>query len=47
MEPHAIKRIWALRKFLADMTAQEAMEFLQERVRHTQNNEEFLISMNS
>ncbi|MFL2582375.1 MAG: transcription termination factor Rho [Flavobacteriales bacterium] len=47
MEPHAIKRIWALRKFLADMTAQEAMDFLQERVRHTQNNEEFLISMNS
>ena len=47
MEPHAIKRIWALRKFLADMTAQEAMEFLQERVRHTQSNEEFLISMNS
>ncbi|MBK20696.1 MAG: transcription termination factor Rho [Flavobacteriales bacterium] len=47
MDPHAIKRIWALRKFLADMTAQEAMEFLQERVRHTQNNDEFLISMNS
>ena len=44
---HAIKRIWALRKFLADMTPQEAMEFLQERVRHTQNNDEFLISMNS
>lgn len=47
LEPHAIKRIWALRKFLADMTPQEAMEFLQERVRHTQNNDEFLISMNS
>ncbi|MBO73547.1 MAG: transcription termination factor Rho [Flavobacteriales bacterium] len=47
MDSHAIKRIWALRKFLADMTAQEAMEFLQERVRHTQNNDEFLISMNS
>ena len=44
---NAIKRIWALRKFLADMTPQEAMEFLQERVRHTQNNDEFLISMNS
>ena len=45
--PHAIKRIWGLRKFLADMTPQEAMEFLQERVRHTKNNDEFLISMNS
>ena len=44
---HAVKRIWALRKYLADMTPQESMEFLQERVRHTQNNDEFLISMNS
>jgi transcription termination factor Rho len=47
LPPHAIKRIWALRKFLADMTPQESMEFLQERVRHTKNNDEFLISMNS
>ncbi len=44
--PHAIKRIWGLRKFLADMTPQESMEFLQERMRHTKNNDEFLISMN-
>ena len=43
---HSIKRIWALRKFLADMNPQEAMEFLQERVRHTQDNDEFLMSMN-
>jgi len=25
----------------------EAMEFLMERIRHTQNNEEFLLSMNA
>jgi len=43
---HSIKRIWALRKFLADMNPQEAMEFLQERVRHTEDNDEFLMSMN-
>lgn len=43
---HSLKRIWALRKFLADMNSQEAMQFLQERIRHTQNNDEFLISMN-
>ena len=44
---HSLKRIWALRKFLADMNSQEAMQFLQDRIRHTQNNDEFLISMNS
>ncbi len=41
-----MNRIWVLRKFIADMTAMEAMEFLMERIRHTQNNEEFLMSMN-
>lgn len=46
LDPHAIKRIWALRKFLSDMTPQEAMQFLLDRVRHTQDNDEFLISMN-
>ena len=46
LDEHSIKRIWALRKFLADMNSQEAMQFLQERIRHTQNNDEFLISMN-
>jgi len=46
LDPHAIKRIWALRKFLSDMTPQEAMQFLLDRVRHTQDNNEFLISMN-
>ncbi|MFT6715748.1 MAG: transcription termination factor Rho [Saprospiraceae bacterium] len=44
---HSLKRIWALRKFLADMNSQEAMQFLQDRIRHTQNNDEFLITMNS
>jgi transcription termination factor Rho len=29
------------------MTPLEAMEFLQERMRNTQNNDEFLLSMNS
>ncbi len=41
-----MNRIWVLRKFIADMTSLEAMEFLMERIRHTQNNEEFLMSMN-
>ncbi len=41
-----MNRVWVLRKFIADMTSLEAMEFLMERIRHTQNNEEFLMSMN-
>lgn len=41
-----MNRIWVLRKFIADMTPIEAMEFLLDRIKHTQNNEEFLMSMN-
>jgi transcription termination factor Rho len=41
-----MNRIWILRKFIADMNALEAMEFLLERIKHTRTNEEFLISMN-
>ncbi len=46
MSKEMMNRIWVLRKFISDMTAIEAMEFLMERIRHTQNNEEFLMSMN-
>ncbi len=42
-----MNRIWVLRKFVADMTPMEAMEFLLERIRHTKSNEEFLMSMNA
>jgi transcription termination factor Rho len=31
---------------MADMTSIEAMEFLQEKMKGTRNNEEFLLSMN-
>ncbi|MFO8068198.1 MAG: transcription termination factor Rho [Bacteroidales bacterium] len=41
-----MNRIWVMRKFMADMTALEAMEFLMEKIRHTKTNEEFLLSMN-
>lgn len=47
LDPHSLKRIWAMRKFLSDMNAQEAMQFLQDRIRNTQDNNEFLISINS
>ncbi|MGB0883258.1 MAG: transcription termination factor Rho [Flavobacteriales bacterium] len=42
----ATKRMWILRKYLADMNPVEAMEFLKERIESTQNNAEFLQSMN-
>jgi len=41
-----IQRMWLLRRYLADMNPIEAMEFVKERIEDTQNNEEFLLSMN-
>ena len=42
----SLQRIWILRKYLNDMKPLEAMEFIKDRISKTQNNEEFLISMN-
>lgn len=42
-----LQRMWVLRNHLADMNPIEAMEFLKDRMKFTQTNEEFLISMNS
>ena len=41
-----LQRLWVLRKHLSDMNPVEAMEFIQDRIRNTKTNEEFLISMN-
>ncbi len=41
-----LNRMYVLRNFLADMNSVEAMEFMRDRLRKTQSNEEFLISMN-
>lgn len=41
-----INRMYALRNHLGDMNTVEAMDFLMDRIKFTQNNEEFLISMN-
>ena len=41
-----VQRMWILRKYLADMNPIEAMEFINEKVKFSKNNEEFLISMN-
>ena len=42
-----LNRIWILRKFLADLTSVEAMEFLLQRMRGTKSNKVFLESMNT
>ncbi|GAB3657369.1 hypothetical protein GCM10028791_29850 [Echinicola sediminis] len=46
MEKEEMQRIWILRKLMSDMTSQEAMEFLLQRMKGTRDNAEFLISMN-
>ena len=46
LDKDIMNRIWVLRKFINDMTPMEAMEFLLERIKHTRDNEEFLMSMN-
>jgi transcription termination factor Rho len=46
LDQESLQRVWILRKFMSDMTSQEAMEFLLEKMKGTRNNEEFLVSMN-
>ena len=47
LDENTIQRMWVLRKYLADMNPVEAMEFINDRIKNTRNNDEFLISMNS
>ena len=42
-----LDRMWILRKYIADMNPIEAMNEIHSRMQKTQNNEEFLLSMNS
>ncbi|QTD37114.1 transcription termination factor Rho [Polaribacter batillariae] len=46
LEDKNVQRMWILRKYLADMNPIEAMEFINEKIKFSKNNEEFLISMN-
>ena len=47
LDRQTLDRMWILRKYLADMTPMEAMEFVKDRLERTKDNEEFLMSMNS
>ena len=42
-----LDRMWILRKYIADMNPIEAMNTIHDSMQRTQNNEEFLLSMNS
>jgi len=46
LDKETLQRVWILRRFMADMNSNEAIEFLLERMKGTESNEEFLISMN-
>jgi len=46
LEPAVLQRMNLLRVFLTDMNTEEAMRELQNRMKGTKNNEEFLASMN-
>ena len=46
LDPKTVKRMWVLRKYLADMNPVEAMEFIKDKIQYTTSNDEFLISMN-
>ena len=47
LDRQTLDRMWILRKYLADMTPMEAMEFVKDRLERTKDNDEFLMSMNS
>ena len=46
LDKDTLNRMWILRRHLSDMNSMEAMEFLKERMERTENNDEFLVSMN-
>ena len=46
LDPKTVQRLWVLRKYLADMNPVEAMSFIRDKIKFTNSNEEFLMSMN-
>lgn len=46
LDEKTLQRMWILRKYLADMNPIEAMEFIENQMKQTENNEIFLATMN-
>jgi transcription termination factor Rho len=47
MDPLVLNRVWLLRKLLSNLNPVDAMSFLLEKMQGTEDNKEFLDSMNS
>lgn len=47
LDKDVLQRMWILRNHIADMTSEEAMNFLLQQMKGTKTNEEFLVAMNS
>ncbi|EGD33848.1 transcription termination factor Rho [Capnocytophaga sp. oral taxon 338] len=45
-DEQTLQRMWIVRKYLSEMNVVEAMEFIQDRIKRTLNNNEFLMTMN-
>ena len=46
MTEATVQKLWLLRKVLSPLNAVDSMEFLVDKVKATETNEEFLASMN-
>ena len=46
LRPETLQRMWILRRFLGDRNSVESMEFIQDRMRRTADNDELLRTMN-
>lgn len=47
LDKEALQKMWILRNHLSDMNSVESMELLLSRMKNTQNNEEFFVSLNN
>ncbi len=47
VRPETLQRMWILRRYLSDRTSIEAMEFMQDQMNKTRDNDELLRSMNA
>ena len=45
-DENTVQKMWIMRRYLADMNPVEAIEFINDRIKRSETNEEFLLSMN-
>jgi transcription termination factor Rho len=45
-DENVVQKMWIMRRYLADMNPIEAIEFISDRIKRSESNEEFLLSMN-